>query len=205
MSKEFEQQLCAAFDAYRRGLRGARAEMAADSRGGVIRAVQTVIEFTNAIATEDLQSDTLPLTALLSALNDLNHGRVVPMLEPEKGVDNRKPDAGFRRVQRAVAIFSVDQLITAGMKVDDACKFVAALLQKGGMPIGGRLDSPAWRTVRGWRYDATKRRADDQEANTLAALRAECAIPEGTPLKQVKEEIARKITSFLRTWSIGLG
>jgi hypothetical protein len=205
ISKEFEQRLCATFDAYQRGLKAAWAEMATDSRGGAITALQTVIEFTDAITTGNSQSHTLPLTALLSALNDLDSGRVGPMLKPKKGVDNRKPDAGFRKVQRAAAIFSVDQLITAGMKVEDACKIVAALLQKGGMPIEGRFDSPAWRTVRGWRYDATKRRADDQEANALATLRAECAIPDGTPLEQVKEVIARIMTSFLKGWSRGLG
>jgi hypothetical protein len=205
ISKEFEQTLCKVFEEYERGLKAAQAEMATDNRGGAITALQTVIQLTNAIPRWESQSLSLPLTALLAALHDLDSGRVVPMLEPKKGVDNRKPDAGFRKVARAVASFCIDQLIAAGMEVDDACKFVAPLLRKGGMPIGGRVDSPAWRTVRGWRYDVTKRRGDDQERNALAAFRAECAIPERTPLDQAQMLIKRNLAIFLRAWSPGLG
>ena len=205
ISKEFEQVVCKAFEEYECGLKAARAKMETDSRGGAITALQTVIQFTNAIPRWESQSLSLPLTALLSALHDLNVGRVLPMLEPKKGVDNRKPDAGFRKVQRAVASFCIDQLVAAGMKVEQASKFVTSLLRKGRMPIGGRSDSPAWRTVRGWRYDATKRRSDDQEANALAAFRVECAIPEGTPPDQAKSLIERNLAIFLRAWSHGLG
>jgi hypothetical protein len=205
LSKEFEQLVCKAFEEYECGLKAARAEMATDSRGGAMTALQTVIQLTNAIPRWESQSLSLPLTALLAALRDLDSGRVLPMLEPKKGVDNRKPDAGFRKVQRAVASFCIDQLIAAGMNVEEASKFVAALLQKGRMPIGGRIDSPAWRTVSGWRYDAKKRRPDDQEANALAALRAECAVPEGTNVDQAKSLIEQNLASFLRAWSPGLG
>ena len=152
ISKEFEQAVCKAFEDYEYGLKAARAEMETDSRGGAITALQTVILFTNAIPKWESQSLSLPLTALLSALNDLNSGRVVPMLEPKKGVDNRKPEPGFRKVRRAAAIFCIEKLVETGATVEEACKFVAAIIAKAGMPMEGKLGTPPWKTLKGWRY-----------------------------------------------------
>jgi hypothetical protein len=203
-SKEFEQELCVAFDACERGLKAARDEMKSDSRGGAITAVQAVILLTNAIPKWESQGLSFPLTALLSALNDLDSGRVVPMLEPKKA-DHRRPEPGFRKVQRAVAIFCVDQLVAAGSGPEQACRFVAALLKRGGMAIGGHGDTPEWQTLRTWRNETARRDADDQENVALATFRNECAISPGMPLDDVKGLITRNLISFLDAWSIGLG
>jgi hypothetical protein len=204
-SKEFEQRLCTAFEAYQGGLRAAWAEMATDSRGGAITALQSVIKFTNAISREDSQSLTLPLTAVLSALNDLNHGRVVPMLEAKKGVDNRKPDAGFRKVQRAATIFCIEKLIEAGEKSEQAARFVSAILEREGVPIGGRSSTPLSKTVRNWRNDASRRHQNDQQTHTLAAFRQDFVIPAGTPLDEVKVMVEKALPAMLKFTATGLG
>jgi hypothetical protein len=205
ISKEFEQALCAAFDAYESGLKAAREEMASDGRGGAITALQTVIQFTNAVPKWESQSLSLPLTALLSALHDLESGHAVEMLKPKEGIDHRRPEPGFRKVQRAVAIFCVDQLVAAGPPLEQACRFVAALLTRGGMAIGGRSETPPWQTVKTWRYETSRRDPDEQEADALNAFRSECAITPGMPLDDVRGLITRNLVSFLQAWSVGLG
>ena len=91
------------------------------------------------------------------------------------------------------------------MDVAQACRFVAPLLEQGEVAIGGRGDKAPWQTLRTWRNETTRRDPDDQEANTLAAFRNECAISPDMRHDEVKDLIARNLVSFLKTWSPGLG
>jgi hypothetical protein len=194
-----------AFTAFERGLKDARSEMSTNGLGGAITALQSAIEFANSMDRWRAESLSFPLTALLAALHDLDSGRVSPMVQPKPGVNNRRPAASWRRVQRAVAIFCIEQLVSLGMSHEQSAKFVAVILKKGGMPIGGRSNTPDWRTVGNWRYDASRGNVNNQEASVLAAFRAEHKIADGTPKDHARRSIERSLLNFLRAWSPGLG
>jgi hypothetical protein len=182
----------------KKGLTEAKIEMALAPRAGAMTALQAMIGFVQKISDWEAKGLCFPLTILLSALNDLNSGRTVPLLQPKEGIDNRRPDSGFKKVMRAASIHAAEQLQENGMGMVEACKFVADILKRENIKLGGRTSTPAWRTVRGWRYDTTRRGPNDQEAHTLAAFRAEARIPEGLSLEQVKSGVERALVAFLR-------
>lgn len=181
-------------------LKLAQGEMRTDNRGAAITALRGVIGFVNAVPRFESQSLSIPLTALMAALHDLNLGRVGPIVRPTPGFDNRRPDSSFRKVIRAISTFSIDQLMGHGMPRDHACKFVASCLEKAGVLIGGRRDSPSWKTVSSWRSDVTRRDLNDQEQHTLRALRDECEFAADIPLDVLKKEIAQILERFLAHW-----
>jgi hypothetical protein len=186
-------------------LLAAQEQMGLNSRGGAITALQAMIQFVNSFPDWEAKNMSLPLTMLLSALDDLDSGRVVKMLTPKEAIDNRKPDAGVRKVQRAASIFCIEQLRGLGVRSEDACKFVADVLEKAGVAIGGRRDTPPWRTVRSWQYDTTKRPVEDQESHTLSAFRRDFGLPEGISVEEAKRRIRRDLTLMVSIFSLGLG
>ena len=200
---DVDQKLRSAAEAFERGLIAARTEMETDSRGGAITALQAVWNLCDAFPHWQTINLSLPITALMSALHNLESGQVVPMLKP-KMENHRPPEAGFRKVQRAVAIFSVEQIVASGTS-KQACRFVVAVLKRGGMPVGSHGETQEWETIRTWRYETTRRDPDDQERDALKAFRNECAISPGMPLDEVKGLITRNLVSFLKAWSVGLG
>jgi hypothetical protein len=126
------------------------------------------------------------------------------MLKPKR-IRHRKSEPGFRKVQRAVAIHCLYELLAAGAALEEACKLVATLLRRGGLSIGGRRGTPYWQTIRSWRYDTTRRAPDDQEADAVATFRRECRISRGMPVGEVKRLISESLVTFLKAWSPGLG
>jgi hypothetical protein len=135
----------------------------------------------------------------------LNLGRVVSIVAP-KEFDNRTPEASFRKIVKAYAIFSIDQLVDHGSPVDEASKFVTTKLEEARVPIGGRLGTPAWKTVKTWRYDAARPSTKDQDQlrDTLETLRQECCFPHGMPLEQLKTALAQLLGERLPQLQEGL-
>lgn len=188
-------------------LRSAQAEFQTDCRGAAITALQGVIDFINKIPAFESNKLSLPLTALMAALHDLDTGRVGKIVRPKKAPElrNRPRDASFRNVVKAYSIFAVDELHGHGMPVDHACKYVTAELERAGVPIGGRSNTPSWKTVRTWRNDVSRRRADDQLRNTLDALKNECRFPSDMPLAQLKSQLVQKLRGTLPILQASLG
>lgn len=180
-----EQNTLQAFEAK---LRSAAEEIKENSRKAVITALQGTILFINSVP--DFESDNLalPLTQLMAALHDLDSGRVLPMVTPAQ-IDNRPLEASFRKVIRAAAIFMIDLLVDHGLRLEEACKFVAPILERGGVKVGGRIDTPAWKTLKGWRYDHTKLHAEDQERRTLNGFKSKLKLSNDVSLDQIREEL----------------
>jgi hypothetical protein len=141
----------------------------------------------------------------MAALHDLNVGRVVAMVTPKSGFDNRKPEASFRKVIRAFATFSIEQLKSRGMTLDEACKFVAKQLERAQVPIGGKSNTASWKTIKTWRYDVTRRDPSDQEQHTLEALRVKFSFPQDMALQQVKKQLAQMLSAMLPKIQAALG
>jgi hypothetical protein len=93
------------------------------------------------------------------------------MLAPNPAVRNRKPDAGMRKIVKAYALFFVDVLCRSGWSVTEGCAIVAKSLQENGIRLGGRIDSPSLKSVKGWRDRFTKLAEDDQTRATFEGLK----------------------------------
>lgn len=132
----------------------------------------------------------------MAGLHDLNYGRVGAMLTPTR-FGNRPPDPSFRKVIKAYAIFSVDELKSHGMPLNDACRFLAKLLEQANIPIGARPCTPSWRTVKTWRNEVTRLGPNDQERHTLEALRAQCSFPQDMPIDELKKLVAQLLSVIL--------
>jgi hypothetical protein len=170
-------------------------------RDAAITALSAVVEFINSIPRLESQSLALPLVLLASALNDLDQGQRVPMLTPTKGFTNRHPDPGAHKMVRAYAIFAVDELIRFGMSVETACNFVVNCLTRAKMPLGRNF---SWKTIQGWRENASRRSANDQQADTLAALREKRRYPDGMSLARVKMGIKQNLLQIIPRVQAGL-
>lgn len=110
-----------------------------------------------------------PLADLAKALGDLRDGRTVAMLRATP-VAHRRMDSAVLRSVKGWAIATVDQLRGQGVALESACRAVARTLEKHGVPLGTRADTPAWRSVRRWRERATKISADDPQNAVRRAL-----------------------------------
>ena len=152
-------------------LTGALALVVKSERSAAMAAVTAVLEFVVSIPGWERRGLGGPLWQLLTALNDLDSGRVGSMLSPNPAVRNRKPDAGMRKVVKAHALFFVDVLCRSGWSVTDGCGIVAKSLQENGFPLGGRTESPSWKSVNGWRDRFTKLPKEDQTRATYEGLR----------------------------------
>src|SRR5579871_5164907 len=89
---------------------------------------------------------------------------------PEPGGPHRKPDAGMRKIVKAYALLCLEVLCQSGWSVTDASKIIAETLRENDFPVGGRIESPGWKSVKGWRDRLTKLAANDQTRETLEGL-----------------------------------
>jgi hypothetical protein len=70
-----EKSLCSGLQSLQATLQAAKKEMLTDRRGAAITSLQGVTAFINSIPLFESQSLSLPLTALMAELHDLNFGR----------------------------------------------------------------------------------------------------------------------------------
>jgi hypothetical protein len=155
------------------GLSLALAQVTEDSRHAAMTALEAVLSFIDSIPEWERRDFEAPLWTLLCALDDLDYGRVHPMLSPNPAVHNRKPDSNVRKVAKGHAVICVDVLRRSGLSVTEACRFVAQTLQHHDFRLGGELGSPPWKIVNGWRNRLTKLPINDRMRQVVNDLRAE--------------------------------
>jgi len=165
-----------------------------DSRRAAGLAVKACLEFVRAHRHLAAQNLTRPLFDLLAAL-DLDKGTRPAMLEPAL-FGNRPPERAVRQQAKAYACFCVDQLIGIGQDLATACKAVAGIWQARRLAFGGRVDTPRWKTIKGWRDRVSKLRDDNTQRVTLEALRA--AAPGMAAVSWSKNEILDLLDRNLR-------
>jgi hypothetical protein len=168
------------------GLTEALGPLGQSERNAAMMAVNAVLEFVASVPGWERRDLGGPLWQLLTALKDLDFGRVGSMLAPNPAVCNRKPDAGMRKIVKAYALFFVDVLCRSGWSVIEGCTIVAQSLQENGIRLGGRIDSPSWKSVKGWRDRFTKLAEHDQTRAIFEGLK-----PHIDPLGPFTKEEAR--------------
>jgi uncharacterized protein YoaH (UPF0181 family) len=77
----------------------------------------------------------------------------------------------MRKVVKAFAVICVDILCKEGLSVTEACRFVARKLEALNISLGGRIDTPSWKTVNDWRHRMTKLSPNDQAREVVDGLR----------------------------------
>jgi hypothetical protein len=153
------------------GLTEALGLVAQSERNAAMMAVNALLEFVVSVPGWERRGLGGPLWQLLTALHDLESGRVGSMLAPNPEVRNRKPDARMRKIVKAYALVFVDVLCRSGWSVTEGCGIVAKSLQENDIRLGGRIDSPSWKSVKGWRDRFTKLAEDDQTRATFEGLK----------------------------------
>jgi hypothetical protein len=182
----------------------AKADMREDSRRAVKAALSAAIDFISSIPGSDENGLANPLTVLRMALLDLEAGVTPPLLTPSSKLSHRPETPTATKFTKAYAVASVDRLVAAGMKVDEACKFVSAEYRRAKINIGTRTDH--WKTVRQWRYELNRRpkerkkRASDDRALYELVEDLNRVLKPGITLedtkREVREDIATNIADF---------
>jgi hypothetical protein len=148
--------------------------MDSNSRTAAGLAVKAFLEFIYAHPHLAAQGFSRPVFDLLAALDDLDEGRVAPMLKPAQ-FGNRPPERTVRQRAKAYVCFCVDQLMGIGENLKTACTAAARVGRKRHLAFGGRADTPDWKTIKGWRDGMSKLRGDNTQRVALEALRREAA------------------------------
>jgi hypothetical protein len=162
-------------------------------RLGAIEALNSVVQFLMFFkGTTDLRQ---PFTALLNALENLNNGQVLPLLERQRR-SGRSPASAAKDSHKALAECTVRRLRETGLGKKEAYEKVAQVCREAGIKPGRKgRDSPSQepeitgRTVRGW----CEKIAEDvgrhlQAAQTLDRLR-QSQTPEAQAITQaIKSE-----------------
>jgi hypothetical protein len=175
------------------GLREALTQFRTDQRRSVVTALEAILDFIDSVPEWERAQLGMPLWALLAALKDLDSGRAVSMLSPDPNVRNRKPDSSLRKNVKAWAVICVDILIGACLSVMEACRFVAHRLDVLNVPVGGRTDTPSWKTVKGWRNGVTKLPPNDPAREVIDGLRKEIHALKFTSTDKAKEWAAGQL------------
>jgi hypothetical protein len=101
-----------------------------------------------------------PILDLMFALEDLDCGKVSPLVRPRK-TKGRARDPRRARTIRAMAAGFVDVLIAMGAREQEALRDVAGVLYQHGFPFPGTIESAKRRenTVDEWRHRIRRHRA----------------------------------------------
>jgi hypothetical protein len=129
------------------------------------RALGAVLEF---LYTQPrLTADRLhrPLYELLAALDDLNSGRVAPMLTPVR-FGNRPPRGSVESEKRGHTIATIEQLIERGDSVTQASREVANVWKKEARNKRDR--SIRWSTIKSW-YDRSPKLSEEHPERVVIA------------------------------------
>jgi hypothetical protein len=183
----------------------AKADMREDSRLGIKSALKAAIDLISSIPGSDDMGLANPLTILRMALLDLEAGATPLLLTPPSTLPHRPETSIPNKIMKAYAIASVDRLKAAGMRVEEACKFVSAEYSRAKIDIRTRTNP--WKTVRQWRNELNRRpkkqrkkRASDDRAfyKLVKDLNRELkpAITLEDAKREVREDIATIIADF---------
>jgi hypothetical protein len=175
----------------------AKGDMKEDSRRAAYTALKAVIDFISSIPGSNDKGLANPLTTLRMALLDLGSGTIPPLLTPPSKVMNRPKSLVSHKFRKAYAIASVDRLMAAGMRVDEACKFVSAEYRRAKIDIGTRTDQ--WKTVRQWRYELKRRSSDDPTTYDLVQDFNRVLKPASTKeqtKRELRQDIAENMADF---------
>lgn len=172
-------------------------EMEANSRRGAGLALKAALEFVYSHPHLVSQGLSKPFFAILAALNDLDNGRVVPMLEPLPFA-NHHPESSVVKMAKGQACFYVECLKALGEPSQRACAAVAQSWVAHGLPLEKKRETTAdWQVVKGWLDRIRRLPSDDPQKLAVLALREE--YQKRPELRSMtKEQLIRGLDNTLR-------
>jgi hypothetical protein len=146
-------------------LRDALRHRGIDDRKAAGDALRAVLEFIYTQPRLTRQGCHYPLFDLLAALDDLNQGRIAPMLHA-KFFGNRPPEGARFQQAKAFALFAIEQLVDQGETKTSACQKVAEVWNRA-VPDYSRSAE----TIRSWNTRLSRLPSDAYVRVALTALR----------------------------------
>lgn len=141
-------------------LRGAADVFSENERLGAGKALSAVNDYLDGIGVPPDLS--MPLLALLAALQDLEHGKQ-PEILTKTDISHGPPMAIAVQLERAHAAAAMDLLIKAGDRKEVAARAVASALRKNG------IRNVTWKQVARWRDEVKKKPKGDLAASAYYA------------------------------------
>ncbi len=163
-------------------------------RIAVIFSLNAVIEFLMTFKEVRRENLAIPLVAISTALSDLDDGIPTPLLDLKRK-RGRKPESTGRKFVRRYAALSVDLIMKTDLKLGEAAKRVAVVLNRTGVVHHGggqkRIDP---QTVINWR-DAIS--ADADEGLTAEIRQEIVSVVEGANPAAIRRGILKSLETVL--------
>jgi hypothetical protein len=98
----------------------------------------------------------------------------------------------------------VDVLSRSGWSPTEGCGIVARSLQENGFPLRGRIDSPPWKSVKGWRDRFTKLPEGDQTRETYEGLKPHLDFQSPMTREQAQDFVKGQLREVLSNMGNGV-
>ncbi len=181
-------------------LREATAAYETEERPGriaVIFSLNAVIEFLMTFEEVKRENLAIPLVAISTALSDLDDGIPTPLLEIKKK-RGRKPESTGRAAVRGYAALSVDLLMETDLKLAEAAKRVAVVLNRTGVVHHGggqkRIDP---QTVINWRDAISADAGEGLAAEIRQEMLQQGSFVEGADPAALRRDILKRLEVIL--------
>jgi hypothetical protein len=127
-----------------------------DDEAAKTRAIDTIALLKDHLVELGVEpSLTRPLDDILDAFAEAERGRMLPLFMP-KAIHHRPPLELSQLSIMTRASLAIDLLMEAKQTKEKAAREVVKKLREYGIPIGGKLEKPEWKTVVGWREKLRK-------------------------------------------------
>ena len=139
-----------------------------------------------------------PLFDLMAALEDLDCGKVSPLVQPREIV-GRPPDPRHERIIRAMAAGFVDVLMAAGARERKALRDIAEILHRHGFPFPGMIEGAKSRenTLDNWRRRVREDKTERADVEAYHFTRKDNAPEAGLPLETARARALFTFTGML--------
>lgn len=133
----------------------------------------------------------IPAISLATALNDLDMGRVTPIVAPIRRTTG-SPGHGFMMEQaQGYAAGTLEFLRGLNLSLEDSARRVARALPDS-MFYSTKQDRPRWKTVEGWRERVRRNQAPRHMTDAFEFVRSSIANPEA-PIDAVAKDVIKRL------------
>jgi hypothetical protein len=152
-------------------------------RLAAIQSVKAVASFLDQVGLHD-KGLTVPLTATIAALEDLDAGTVSEIVRPAT-IEGRPRNPSMPQGAQAIAVHAVELLLTKRMPIDQACRKVGWEMRQAGYQFkGSRSDA---QIIKGWIYGLSRLRRRAEPPQIVRTYEGVAIEIRGIPYKRLNE------------------
>lgn len=169
-------------------------------RQGTIHALNAILEFLVSFEEPLEESLLVPLVSLASALNDLEHGTVAPVLKTTRGA-GLAPESTTRKGVRAVAVLTLELLRKTSLTQADAATMVATELNRCSVQLlSGRRRKLTATTIINWRKSISADFKKGFAAEVFEGMKLKNEINPQKPVTEVRADLLKRLRVCARTF-----